>query len=739
MNDNRREFLKLALAAAAPASGSLSTLTIEAPISRWDDAIPIGNGLTGALLWGENETLRLSLDRGDLWDLRNPEIVSSKDWTWATIQKLVAAKNQPELVRMFDDPYDKNPYPTKVPAGRLEMTLDDGNRAQSFSLDLRTAVGRVAADKAAVEVFCSAAQPVIMIRVTGSAVRWRLLAPAAVARLGYPPAQENDEGETKWYLQKGAGSFAYGVVGASRRSGDAVEIAVAITSTRDAPDPVSEGRRRVEAALDSGYARLLPPHAGWWQRFWQQSRVEVPDRAVQLHYLLAQYFYGAASRRLAPPMPLQGVWTADDGNLPPWKGDYHHDLNTQLTYWAYLTAGHFDEGSAFLDLLWDLLPAHRRFARDFYDAPGAAVPGVMTLDGKPMGGWGQYALSPTAGAWLAQSFYLHWRYTMDRKFLLERAYPYCQAIGKCLKALLKPGPGGQLKLPLSTSPELFDNTLRAWLTPNTNHDQALLMWLFGALAEMAPAAGHGGDAAGWRDVLNRLGGLAVEGESGALRISPDLSLTTADRHHSHLMAIHPLGILHVEASARDRAIIDASLRQLDALGTKTWRGYSFVWLAAMQARVGLGDPALHNMRIYLDAFITRNGFHVGGDFQAKGYSDTNFRRVTLEGNFAAAQAVHEMLLQSWGGTVRVFPAVPGEWAEVSFEDLRAEGGFSVSARRTKGATASIGVRANQGGRLRLRDPFGGRKAVWSRRGVTRSGSDFERVMGPGEVLEAHLA
>ena len=72
---------------------------------------------------------------------------------------------------------------------------------------------------------------------------------------------------------------------------------------------------------------------------------------MQKYYLLCRYFYGAASRRGAPPMPLQGVWTADNGGLPPWKGDYHNDLNTQMTYIAYQAAGHFDEGACYLDFL----------------------------------------------------------------------------------------------------------------------------------------------------------------------------------------------------------------------------------------------------------------------------------------------------------------------------------------------------------------------------------------------------
>lgn len=102
--------------------------------------------------------------------------------------------------------------------------------------------------------------------------------------------------------------------------------------------------------------------------------------------------------------------------------------------------------------MWSLKPVHEEFARDFYGTSGFVVPGVMALDGKPMGAWYQYTLAPTNGAWVTQSFYWHWRYTMDPQFLKERAYPYCSGIAEALVGLMKPDKNGKLKLPLSSSP-----------------------------------------------------------------------------------------------------------------------------------------------------------------------------------------------------------------------------------------------------------------------------------------------
>ena len=112
-----------------------SNLNLVAPINRWDEAIPLGNGLTGGLLWGDGSNIRLSLDRADLWDLRTHETIASDDWNIETLKKLIAEKNQARIVELYDVPYSA-PYPSKLPAGRLELTLDGTQQAKSFHLDL---------------------------------------------------------------------------------------------------------------------------------------------------------------------------------------------------------------------------------------------------------------------------------------------------------------------------------------------------------------------------------------------------------------------------------------------------------------------------------------------------------------------------------------------------------------------------------------------------------------------------
>ena len=752
---------------ALHAEDATSTLRIDGPITRWDEGLPIGNGLIGALVWGEGRTIRISLDRADLWDTRLPEIFNSPDWTYASMIALKEAKNHARHQELFDAPYDTIPYPTKLPAGRVEITLGEGDSIKSFQLTPGSnfVMVRVASSEGgefAVGVFAATMEPVIVVE-NCPRERIRVIRPDGFKKLGYADAVTGSDELESWYTQTTLPTGAVAVLartpvflgedlGAATIFPDHASLRIAI-KTGATPEIALAAAREISRDLTqeewllskSTIPRGHLPNP--WRAF-QSSRVSFPDPALQLHYDLCKHYYIAGSAKDQPPMPLQGVWTADAGGLPPWKGDYHNDLNTQMTYLAYHAAGLVDQGLSWINFNWDLMPEYRAFARSFYALPPrddryadprhepALIPGVMTIKGQPMGGWGQYSLSPTHSAWIAQSFYLHWKYTDDAAFLRDRAYPFCAAIGNGLLGLMTKDAAGHLKLPLSTSPEIHDNSYAAWLVPNSNYDLSLMRWLFAALKEMAETENQPESAARWAAALASLEPLHIDAATG-LMFDAREKYEQSHRHFSHAMAIHPLGTLSIEGSAADRAVIDATLDQMKAMGTDWWTGYSFSWAACMFARTGRSEEALDYLTKYL-SFTGPNGFHLNGDQSGSGLSKFTYRPFTLEGNFLAMEAIHQMLLQSQGTVgvpnseiVRVFPAVSETWPDVSFDGLRAEGGWIVSATRKRGLTTRVQVLrpAGSGDRattaeemnpnapartLRLRDPFPGRAAHWSR-------------------------
>jgi alpha-L-fucosidase 2 len=294
---------------------------------------------------------------------------------------------------------------------------------------------------------------------------------------------------------------------------------------------------------------------------------------------------------------------------------------------------------------------------------------------------------------------------MDRQFLRERAYPWLEETSIFLEAVTEKSPDGKRTLPLSSSPEINDNRLDAWFPTITNYDLTLIRWAFKKTAELANELGKRTEAKHWQKVLSEMPDLLIDPQSKKMLVAKDYPLKASHRHFSHLMAIHPLGMISWENGAQDRAIIKASLADLEQKGTSQWCGYSFSWLANMAARARDGRQAEKALEIFSTAFCLRSSFHCNGDQSGKGYSNFRYRPFTLEGNFASAAGLQEMLLQSYSGTIRVFPAIPSNWRDVSFSTLRAEGAFLVSAERRDGLTRHVKILAEKEGLCRIENPF----------------------------------
>lgn len=703
-------------------------LKFKQPISRWDEALPLGNGLLGILVWGDGHPLRLSLDRADLWDLRPVKAWESPDYNFKTMRDWVRMGRIEDLRRLYEHPYRDDPGPTKIPAGRIEITFDAANTVLGSELDLETATARVRlANGAEVEIFQHATEPVGILRISGitDSIQLQLVAPAFglkvagkninelnpgdLARLGYPPPTEFRHETVQEFEQTGWGDFKFAISLKWQRVAENEIVAIwSIASSFENDSPREVAWKRVHSALDRGFLDLKKSHTAWWQNYWNQCRVAVPNPVVERQWYLDTYKFGATARKGAPPISLQAIWTADEGQIPPWKGDYHHDLNTQLSYWPCYSGNHLTEGLSYLDWLWQVRPAAREYTQRFFQKSGLCVPMTSDLNGRQMGGWHQYTHSATTAAWLAHHFYLHWKYSQDRQFLAERAFPFLTEVSEFLASITETDARGQRFLPLSSSPEMFDNRLEAWLPPTSNYDLALMRWLFSATIELARELKQDEVAGSWQKILDELPPFSFASEDHRLLVAPGIPLPGSHRHLSHLMAIHPLGLISWEQGTESREIIRAGLAELERLGTDFWTGYSFAWLASVAARGKAGEQAEQALQIFAKAFCSPNSFHVNGDQSGAGYSKFTYRPFTLEGNMAAAAGLQEMLLQSYGGVIRIFPAIPRSWENVGFYQLRAEGAVLVSARKSAGQLEQVQLKAETGGVIVLENPFGDR-------------------------------
>ena len=722
-------------------------LVFDSLAGKWDEAVPLGNGQVGALVWQKGDRLRFSLDRVDLWDLRPTEGMTWDkpvyDWiceqwqnnTYGTVQELL------------DEPYGRLPAPSKIPAGALEFHTADWGAADSVRLYVQNAVCKVWWPSGrTLEAFVQSDGPCGWFRFTGiDSLRPEIVAPAyaqagasaeddahsgqELHTLGYPQGVVHMKGRTITYVQPGWNGFQYAIAVTWKKTRGGIEGVWSVQSTYGG-NSVKNIASDVRETLGEGYADAYKVHRAWWQRFWDKSVVSLPDSVLEKQWYLEQYKFGSAARADMPPITLQAVWTADNGKLPPWKGDFHHDLNTQLSYWPAYGANHLDEEIGFTNWLWSHRDAFRRYTEGFFGRGGLNVPGVTTLDGEPMGGWCQYSMSPTVSAWLGHHFYLHWRYSGDRTYLEERAYPWIAGTATFLEQLSVKDAQGRRRLPLGSSPEINDNRREAWFPTMTNYDLALTRFTFDKAAELAGALGKSDEAAHWRQVGSEWGDYVYD-ESG-LNFAEGLPYTESHRHFSHLMAFHPLGLLDPSQGDSVRRILQNSMETLERIGPEWWCGYSYSWVGGMWARMGDGERAAAALRDFAQCFCLKNSFHANGDQSRSGKSNFTYRPFTLEGNMAFASSLQEMLLQSHTGTVRIFPAIPPSWKDVSFRTLRTEGAFLVSAAMRDGKVSEVKVCSPVGGPLRVLNTFS--RPIEAKGVVCPPGEVFEANLTPGEEL-----
>ena len=677
-------------------------LFLAAAPAQSDHGLPLANGLLGAAMWQMGDDLIVSLDRTDLWDLRPVPEFSGEEYSYANTIALHRAGKHEELIRRLEAPYS-HPGPTKLPAGRIRIATGGWARG---ALDLASATGSVdLPDGGVVTAFVSHDDDCGRLAWIGTSdLALRLEAPAfggkpqgwapppgpsmnpaEVWDLGYGPPTWSRGPNHQAFAQVCAEGFSFAVALAWGRD----RAVWTIATSEEAADPLALALRRARAGLARGWAGAFAYHRRYWDALWARSRVNLPDPRIELQYNLDLYKLLAAGRRGAPPIALQGPWTVDDGRLPPWKGDYHHDLNTQMTYWPAYKGNHLEIGLGFLDWLWDTRPACRDWTRRYFGLPGLNAPMTADLQNRQIGGWRQYTHMASTSAWLAHHSDLHWRFSGDDGFLRDRAYPYLSEVCVFIEAVTAGrDPDGWRTLALSASPEINDNRPEAWFDTLTNYETSLFTWALARCAAMAETLGVPVEAARWRSVAAQFRPLAHDGTG--LLIARGAQLERSHRHFSHLLAIHPLDLI---SWPQDADLISRSLAHLESTGPHSWMGYSFAWAASLHARVGNGEGTLRHLRAYADHCYP-NSFHANGDWQGKGHTRAVFGAFTLEGNCAAAAAVQDMLLDSRPGRLALFPAMPPAWREASFHGLLADGGVEVSATLTEGAVTALSLRAS---------------------------------------------
>ncbi|MCY1719360.1 hypothetical protein OU798_03350 [Prolixibacteraceae bacterium Z1-6] len=703
-------------------------LTFPALAQTWDEAMPLGNGMVGNLIWEKNGKLRFSLDRADLWDLRPMEGMDFDKWTFNSVYKHWKEDKYDVVQKEFDSAYSKVAAPSKIPGGALEFDIEKLGKIKEVRLGIETATCIVEWENGVkLTTFVHAEKPLGWYRFENlpEELDIELISPAYnreseeghtsqsrndLNELGYEQGEISKGDHSYTYNQKGWGSFAYQIHTSWEEKGNELCGCWSVSSEFEDWDKMPEATEIVTKELDNGFYSSFDIHKNWWSDYWAQSAVQIPDSLLQKQYYLEMYKFGAAAREDAPPISLQAVWTADHGKLPPWKGDFHHDLNTQLSYWPSYSGNYLGLEEGFLNWLWKYRANFKKYTKAYFGVDGMNVPGVTTLEGEAMGGWIQYSYGQTVASWLGHHFYLHWKYTMNREFLETRAYPWMKDVAIFLDNVSVKTDEGKRKLLISSSPEIYNNSKKAWFAETTNFDLALIRWTYEKAAELARELNFEEDARKWEKILAEWPELAVDPETG-LMFAPGFPYDESHRHFSHQMAYHPLGLLDFSKGDADKKVIQNTLDNLEKEGSSQWVGYSFSWQGNLYARAFEGDKAANTLRTFAECFCLKNSFHVNGDQCKAGHSNFTYRPFTLEGNFAFASAIQEMLMQSHSGVIKVFPAIPFEWKDCSFDQLRTYGAFLVSAEKKDGTVEQVKITSEKGQQCLLENPWPDKKVI----------------------------
>jgi len=462
-----------------------------------------------------------------------------------------------------------------------------------------------------------------------------------------------------------------------RRSAGVFYVSIAPGNT--GPEALADARTATAEAVRQGVARLEAAHRRWWHAYYPESFLTFPDARLEAYYWIQIYKLGSAMRPDGPILDLNGPWF----NATPWPGIWWN-LNIQLTYSPLFRANRLDLAESLLRNL----DRHRQALID-------NVPERLRADAAAIGrSSGPDLVRPVDLAtaqsdaahemgdlpWTLYYYWLDYRYQMDDRMLRERVYPLLKrAIGNYL-AYVERGEDGRWHLPPTESPELAT-------VPDANYDLALLTWGLETLIASAeylrldePLLDR------WRDVLANLTSFPTD--SSGLMVGRGRPWKESHRHYSHLLAIYPLHLITPDRPEQ-RALIEASLRTWER-DRALFRGYSFTGGASMHALLGQGDTALTRLNLYLDAprYMEPNTF----------YAEAG---PVIETPLSAATSIQDLFLQDWGGTLRVFPAMPAAWTEAAFDRLRADGAFLVSAVRHDGRTAWVRIESLAGQPCRL--------------------------------------